>query len=167
MRKRDLTTKELPSHIPTYLLAYLPTYLCTSIREHPKGAIIGTCDIWDTDYNTDNWEPGLMTIFVTWTAFAILAIFRWLLGILTGHMFIFSDRYFRNFLCSHMLSFVVICWQDMTPLLCLSLCFTLATVGDRIYAGVAAQFSTWYPVLDSFYLILYTWCFLIGTYWIP
>ena len=25
-----------------------------------------TCDIWDTDYNTDNWEPGLMTIFVTW-----------------------------------------------------------------------------------------------------
>ena len=33
---------------------------------HPKGATIGTCDIWDTDYNTDNWEPGLMTIFVTW-----------------------------------------------------------------------------------------------------
>ena len=27
-----------------------------------KGAIIGTCDIWDTD----NWEPELMTIFVTW-----------------------------------------------------------------------------------------------------
>ena len=25
-----------------------------SIREHPKGAIIGICDIWDTDYNTDN-----------------------------------------------------------------------------------------------------------------
>ena len=24
------------------------------------------CDIWDTDYNTDNWEPGFMTIFVTW-----------------------------------------------------------------------------------------------------
>ena len=23
-------------------------------------------DIWDTDYNTDNWEPGFMTIFVTW-----------------------------------------------------------------------------------------------------
>ena len=23
-----------------------------------------TCDIWDTDYNTDNWEPGIMTIFV-------------------------------------------------------------------------------------------------------
>ena len=25
-----------------------------------------TCDIWDTDYNTDNWEPGIMTIFVPW-----------------------------------------------------------------------------------------------------
>ena len=23
-----------------------------------------TCDIWDTDYNTDNWEPGFITIFV-------------------------------------------------------------------------------------------------------
>ena len=25
-----------------------------------------TCDIWDTDYNWDNWEPEFMTIFVTW-----------------------------------------------------------------------------------------------------
>ena len=54
----------------TYLTTYLPTYLCISIREHPKakGATIGISDIWlwDTDYNTDNWEPGLMTIFVTW-----------------------------------------------------------------------------------------------------
>ena len=34
-------------------------------RVFSNGAIIGTCDICDTDYNTDNWEPGLMTIFVT------------------------------------------------------------------------------------------------------
>ena len=36
-----------------------------------------TCDIWDADYNTDNWEPGIMTIVVTWhwTVFAILAMF--------------------------------------------------------------------------------------------
>ena len=36
-------------------------------------------DIWDTDYNTDNWEPGFMTIFDIWlwhwTAFTILAMF--------------------------------------------------------------------------------------------
>ena len=25
-----------------------------------------TCDIWDTDYNYDNWEPEFMTMFVTW-----------------------------------------------------------------------------------------------------
>ena len=25
-----------------------------------------TCDIWDTDYNWDNWEPEFMTIFVAW-----------------------------------------------------------------------------------------------------
>ena len=64
MKRHDLTKKYLPTYIPTHLPTWLPTYLCTSIREHPKGAIIGTCDIWDTDYNTDNWEPGFMTIFV-------------------------------------------------------------------------------------------------------
>ena len=26
----------------------------------------GTCDIGDTDYNSDNWESEFMTIFVTW-----------------------------------------------------------------------------------------------------
>ena len=26
----------------------------------------GTCDIWDTDNNSENWEPESMTIFVTW-----------------------------------------------------------------------------------------------------
>ena len=25
-----------------------------------------TCDIWDTDYNSDNWEPEFITIFVAW-----------------------------------------------------------------------------------------------------
>ena len=34
------------------------------------------CDIWDTDYNTDNWEPGFMTIFVTWQLIVTLAMFR-------------------------------------------------------------------------------------------
>ena len=38
----------------------------TSIKEHLKGVIIGICDIWDTYYNIDNWEPGFMTIIVTW-----------------------------------------------------------------------------------------------------
>ena len=28
--------------------------------------ILETCDIWDTDYNSDNWEPEFMTIFVIW-----------------------------------------------------------------------------------------------------
>ena len=60
----------------TYLHTYLPTFLSTSIREHPKGAIIGTCDIWDTDYNTDNWEPGFMTIFVTWQLIVTLGSIR-------------------------------------------------------------------------------------------
>ena len=51
MRRHDMTKKN-----------YKDKY----IREHPKGAIIGTCDIWDTDYNSDKWEPEFITIFVTW-----------------------------------------------------------------------------------------------------
>ena len=53
---------------------YLHTYI--SIREHPKGAIIGTCDIWDTDYNTNNWVPGFMKIFITWQLIVTLDSIR-------------------------------------------------------------------------------------------
>ena len=34
------------------------------LRTPPE--ILETCDIWDTDYNSENWEPEFMTIFVTW-----------------------------------------------------------------------------------------------------
>ena len=43
---------------------------------YSKGAIIGTCDILDTDYNTDKWEPGFMTIFVTWQLIVTLDSIR-------------------------------------------------------------------------------------------
>ena len=33
--------------------------------EHLLSAILETCDIWDTDYNSYNWDPESMTIFVT------------------------------------------------------------------------------------------------------
>ena len=49
---------------------YLHTYI--SIREHSKGAIIRTCDIWDTDYNTDNREPGFMRIDICLLYFPIV-----------------------------------------------------------------------------------------------
>ena len=32
-----------------------------SNKDNPR-----TCGIWDTDYNSDNWEPEFMTIFVIW-----------------------------------------------------------------------------------------------------
>ena len=34
------------------------------------------CDIWDTDYNTDNWEPEFMTIFVFWQLIVTLDSIR-------------------------------------------------------------------------------------------
>ena len=37
----------------------LMIFFCTYFR-------LVTCDIWDTYYNADYWEPGFMTIFVTW-----------------------------------------------------------------------------------------------------
>ena len=47
--------------------------------------ILETCDIWDTDYNSDNWEPEFMTIFVTWQLIVTLDSIRnscdvWTLG---------------------------------------------------------------------------------------
>ena len=34
--------------------------------EHPKRVTLVTCDIWDTDYISDNWEHVFLTIYVTW-----------------------------------------------------------------------------------------------------
>ena len=41
-----------------------------------NGVIIGICDIWDTYYNIDNWEPGFMTIIVTWQLIVTLDSIR-------------------------------------------------------------------------------------------
>ena len=41
MIRLDLTRKDLATYIPDQP----PTYLCTSIREHPKGEILETCDL--------------------------------------------------------------------------------------------------------------------------
>ena len=45
MRRHDLTKKI--THLPTYLPTYPPTHLPTSVGEHPQGAILETCDLWD------------------------------------------------------------------------------------------------------------------------
>ena len=47
-----------------------------SFWEHLLRAILETCDIWDTDYNSDNWEPEFMTIFVTWQLIVTLDSIR-------------------------------------------------------------------------------------------
>ena len=42
MKRHNLTEK-----IPTYQHTYPPTYLPASFTEHPQGAILKTCDLWD------------------------------------------------------------------------------------------------------------------------
>ena len=37
------------------------TIIDNSNKDNPE-----TCDIWDTDNNSDDWEPETMTIFVIW-----------------------------------------------------------------------------------------------------
>ena len=71
MKLHDLTKK-----IPAYLNTYSPTYVPASFTEHSQGAIPETCDLWDTDYNSENWEPEIMTIFVTWRLIATLDSIR-------------------------------------------------------------------------------------------
>ena len=68
-QKICLPTNQTPSRSdPRHLwqLRHLISSDDLTFRVFSNGAIIGTCDICDTDYNTDNWEPGLIAIFVTW-----------------------------------------------------------------------------------------------------
>ena len=44
----------------------LTTILTTQTIAFAILTIEKTCDIWDTDYNSDNWEPEFMTTFVIW-----------------------------------------------------------------------------------------------------
>ena len=73
-----LTFPQLFSNCPSTFSRLLSTFCQLFLRFflHPKGAIIGTCDIWDTDYNTDNWEPGFMTIFVTFQLIVTLCTIK-------------------------------------------------------------------------------------------
>jgi len=50
-------------NLPTYLPTYIPTHQLPTLRHK---TILQTCDNWDTDYNSYNWESEFMTIFVTW-----------------------------------------------------------------------------------------------------
>ena len=52
--------------------------------EHLLRAILETCDIWDTDYNSDNWEPEFMTIFVIWQLIVTLDSIRNSCDVLQG-----------------------------------------------------------------------------------
>ena len=72
----DQNNTYLPTFIPTHLPTYPPTYLPASFTEHPQGAIPETCDLWDTDNNSDNWEPEILTIFVIWQLIVTLDSIR-------------------------------------------------------------------------------------------
>ena len=60
------------TYLPTYLPTYPPTYLCTFIREHPKGAILETCDLWDI---WSEWWGG-MTWPTSWQIWQFSTIFE-------------------------------------------------------------------------------------------
>merc|ERR1712020_378362 len=59
MRRHDLIKKYLPTYLPTHLPTYLPTYLCTSIREHPNGAILETLDLRDDIRTKKRFNSGI------------------------------------------------------------------------------------------------------------
>ena len=44
----------------------MTTETIETIFDNFEKTVLETCDIWDTDYSSDNWEPEFMTIFGTW-----------------------------------------------------------------------------------------------------
>ena len=71
----ESTWKEWSQRLVTFETSDKKT---NTFQEHPQRAILVTCDIWDTVYIPDNWEPDFMTIFVSWqlrVTFAILVMF--------------------------------------------------------------------------------------------
>ena len=50
-------------------------YNCFTILTIEK-TILEICDIWDTDYSSDNWELEFMTIFGTWQLIVTLDSIR-------------------------------------------------------------------------------------------
>ena len=85
MRRHDLTEKDLPTNLRKHpqgaILDSCDNWdiwsaVMMTIRVFFNGAIIGTSDICDTDYNSDNWEPEFMTIFVIWQLIVTLDSIR-------------------------------------------------------------------------------------------
>ena len=66
--------------------------------------ILDTCDICDTDYNSDSWEPEFTTIIVTWqlsvrvdrTLFVFFAMFNMSNYLLSLFMFIVQPSFFSS-----------------------------------------------------------------------
>ena len=70
--------KNLPSHPQDAILETCDLYDIQSdeVTWPDQKKPLRCCDIWDTDYNTDNWEPEFMTIFVTWQLIVTLDSIR-------------------------------------------------------------------------------------------
>ena len=63
MRRHDLTKTKKMTKTNTKTMTNTNT---NTFREHLQRANLVTCDMWDTDYISDNWEQYFLTIFVTW-----------------------------------------------------------------------------------------------------
>ena len=63
MRGRDLTNKKTMTKTNKNTTTKTEK---NTFWDYIQRAILIPCDIWDTDYISDNWEPEFMTIFVTW-----------------------------------------------------------------------------------------------------
>ena len=70
--------KNLPSHPQDAILETCDLYDIQNdeVTWPDQKKPLRCCDIWDTDYNTDNWEPEFMTIFVTWQLIVTLDSIR-------------------------------------------------------------------------------------------
>ena len=54
----------------------MTTETIEAIFDNFEKTVLETCDIWDTDYSSVNWEPEFMTIFGTWQLIVTLDSIR-------------------------------------------------------------------------------------------
>ena len=125
---RDFALTIVCSNVLSQLCAAF-LIVCGNVRSHLRHkTILETCDIWDTDCNSDNWEPEFMTIFVTCqlrvtvdsirNSCDVLFFVTQIGCICVQHVFVFVFVFVYFFLKFYDMSVVPVC----ATCLCLCLC---------------------------------------------
>ena len=129
-----------------------------------------TCDIWDTDYNCDNWKTEFITIYVTWQLRVTLDSIRNSCDVfLSNQLFLWislwSESYFgcvsaqflylffgRSFFVSNQTKLWILFW----------LCFMFQLPRQLGHTSSLLLFETW----GIRWRLLFNWCHNCNSYFV-